>query len=192
LEHYGVRDNSLEWFRNYLTNRNQCVSANGAESKRLEINCGVPQGSILGPLLFIIYINDMHSALKKSIVHHFADDTNLLFSHKNPEVIRKTMNNELKLLYDWLCANKLSLNVLKTEFIIFRPLRTKLENRVVLTLNNKRIYESRKIKYLGLIMDDRLTWRFHINELCKKLGRAVGMFYKLRHLCPKSVLKSIL
>ena len=191
LEHYGIRHNALEWFRNYLTNRSQCVTVNGAKSSNLSINCGVPQGSILGPLLFIVYINDMHSALKRSIVHHFADDTNLLFSHKDPKVIEKIMNNELKLLYDWLCANKLSLNVGKTEFIIFRPPRTKLENRVVLKLNGKKIYESRKIKYLGLIMDDRLTWRFHINELCKKLGRAVGMFYKLRHLCPKKVLRSL-
>ena len=86
-----------------------------------------------------------HYALKHSIVHHFADDTNLLFSHKNPDVIKKTINNELKLLYDWLCANKLSLNVDKTEFIIFQPPRTKLENRIVLTLNGKKIYESRKI-----------------------------------------------
>ena len=99
----------MEWFRNYLSNRNQCVSANGVESNRLGINCGVPQGSILGPLLFIIYINDMHFALKQSIVHHFADDINLLFSNKNPDIIRKTMNNELRLLFDWLCANKLKL-----------------------------------------------------------------------------------
>ena len=73
----------------------------------------------------------MHNALDKCSVHHFADDTNLLFSHKNPETIRKTMNNELKLLFDWLCANRLSLNVGKTEFIIFRPPRTKLANRIV-------------------------------------------------------------
>ena len=105
----------------------QCVSSNGVISNNLKINCGVPQGSILGPLFFIIYLNDMHSALNKSIVHHFADDTNLLFSHKDHEIIRKTMNNELKLLFDWLCANR-SLNVSKTEFIIFRPPKVKLIN----------------------------------------------------------------
>ena len=191
LNHYGIRGPSLEWFRSYLTNRKQCTKSNGFESKYLDINCGVPQGSILGPLLFLIYINDMHSALKKCIVHHFADDTNLLFSHKDPEVIRKTMNKELQLLYDWLCANRLSLNVNKTEFIIFRPPGMKLQNRVVLTLNNVKIHETRKIKYLGLLMDDRLSWKFHINELCKKLGRSVGMLYKIRHLCPKSVLRSL-
>ena len=107
LEHYGIRGKTLEWFQTYLSNRTQCVSTNGVKSKNMNISCGVPQGSILGPLLFIIYINDMHKALDKSTVHHFADDTNLLFSHKNPNVIRKTMDNELKLLFNWLCANRL-------------------------------------------------------------------------------------
>ena len=191
LDHYGIRDNALAWFRSYLSNRKQSTTANGATSSNLNVTCGVPQGSILGPLLFIIYINDMHHALDKSKVHNFADDTNLLYSHKDPQVIRITMNNELKLLYEWLCANRLSLNVDKTEFIIFRPPKTKLDNRVILKLYNTKIHESRKIKYLGLIMDDRLTWKFHINELCKKLGRSVGMLYKLRHLCPANVLRSL-
>ena len=69
------------------------------------ITCGVPQGSILGPLLFLLYINDMHTAVKYSVVHHFADDTNLLYSDKNPKLLRKRMNEDLKLLFDWLCAN---------------------------------------------------------------------------------------
>ena len=123
----------------------------------------------------------MHKALNKCTVHHFADDTNLLFSNKSPDVIRKTMNNELELLFDWLCANRLSLNVAKTEFIIFRPPKMNLDKRVVLTLNHKKIFESRKIKYLGLLMDDRLTWKFHINELSKKLNRSVDMLFKIRH-----------
>ena len=85
------------------------------------------------------------------------------------------MNKELKLLYEWLCANRLSLNVAKTEFIIFRPIRTDLEDRIVLELNNTKIFESTKIKYLGLILDSRLSWKFHISESTKKLSRSVSL-----------------
>ena len=99
----------------------------------------------------------MHKSVNKSTVFHFADDTNLLFSHKNPKELKKTMNKELKLLFEWLCANRLSLNVGKTEFIIFRPPKMSLKDRIVLTLNKSKIYESRKIKYLGLIINDRLS-----------------------------------
>ena len=101
------------------------------------------------------------------------------------------MNKELKLLYEWLCANRLSLNVAKTDFIIFRPIRTDLEDRIVLELNNTKIFESTKIKYLGLILDSRLSWKFHISELTKKLSRSVGMLFKIREYTPKSVLVSL-
>ena len=97
------------------------VTINGKHSKTLPITCGVPQGSILGPLLFLIYINDMHLAVKNSILHHFADDTNLLYSNKSIKVLRKKVNIDLECIHDWLCANRLSLNAGKTEFIIFRP-----------------------------------------------------------------------
>ena len=155
------------------------------------MSCGVPQGSILGPLLFIIYVNDMHSAVKTSIMHHFADDTNLLFSNKNQNEIVKLLNRDLELLYQWLCANRLSLNVLKTEFIVFRPPKKTLDNRIVLRLNGTKIYESNKIKYLGLILDSRLSWNHHINELTKKLNRAVGIIYKIRSDCTQKVLLSL-
>ena len=87
------------------------MTQDGAKSEECCVTCGVPQGSIIGPLLFLIYINDMNLAVKRSLVHHFADDTNLLYSDKNIKYIRKVMNNELKLLFEWLCANRLSLNV---------------------------------------------------------------------------------
>ena len=157
-------------------------------SEYSKISCGVPQGSILGPLLFLLYINDMHSAMKHSLVHHFVDDTNLLCSHKDPKMLRIMMNNDLRSLLTWLCANRLSLNVTKTEFIIFKPPRTRLRERITLKLNGTTLYESKKIKYLGLIMDERLTWSFHIHELSKKLNRSIGILYKLRNLCPDSVL----
>ena len=100
----------------------------------------------------------MHSAIKYSKVHHFADDTNLLFSHKNLKTLRKRVNMDLGLLFDWLCANRLSLNVGKTEFVIFRPARSKRLERIVLKINRCKIFESSKIKYLGMILDSSLNW----------------------------------
>ena len=90
------------------------------------------------------------------------------------------MNSDLKSLFTWLCANRLSLNVAKTEFIIFKPLRKSLSTRITLKLNGAILYESKKIKYLGLIVDDRLKWNFHITELGKSLGRAIGIIYRLK------------
>ena len=177
--------------KSYLNNRSQHVSLEAAKSRNLKVTCGVPQGSILGPLLFLIYINDMHKAFDKCLVHHFADDTNLLYANKDPKAIKKVVDIELNNLYIWLCANRLSLNVSKTEFIIFRPPRKPLPQRIVLSLNRNKIYESTKIKYLGLILDSRLTWKHHINELAKKLSRAVGMLYKIRHYCIPNVLRSL-
>ena len=191
LEHYGIRENALMWIQSYLSNRKQRVKINGVNSRDEIISCGVPQGSILGPLLFIIYINDMHKAVKSSIIHHFADDTNLLFSSKNSKEITRTLNSDLKLLYEWLCANRLSLNVVKTEFIVFKPPRKHLNERIVLKLNGAKIYESPKIKYLGVIIDSRLRWDHHTNELAKKLNRAVGMIFKIRNDCNENALISL-
>ena len=96
-----------KWFSSYLSNRYQKVPLNGVSSQRLPITCGVPQGSILGPLLFLIYINDMNPAVEHSTIYHFADDTNLLYSCKSFKELRKRVNKDLQLLYEWLCANRL-------------------------------------------------------------------------------------
>ena len=124
-------------------------------------------------------------------MHHFADDTNLLFSSKNPNKIANILNRDLKLLFEWLCANRLSLNVSKTEFIVFRPPKKTLDKRIVLKLNRVKIYESNKIKYLGLILDSHLSWNHHINELTKKLNRTIGIIYKIRSDCTHKVLLSL-
>ena len=101
LEHYGVRSVANDWFRSYLSNRKQLVDLGSGSSSLKNVTCGVPQGSILGPLLFVIYINDMRHALKFSVVHHFADDTNLLYSHKNQKILRKNIN--LRCNYPKIC-----------------------------------------------------------------------------------------
>ena len=191
LHHYGIRGVANKWFSSYLSNRYQKVALNGESSTTLPVSCGVPQGSILGPLLFLIYINDMNTAMQFSTVYHFADDTNLLYSCKCLKVLRKRMNKDLVLLCDWLCANRLSLNATKTEFIVFRPLRHRSTDRVTLKLHHTILFESSKIKYLSLILDNKLDWKSHISELSKKLSRALGLLYKIRDLCPLSVLRSL-
>ena len=100
-----------------LSNRKQYVSKQGFYSEIKEIRHGVPQGSVLGPLLFVTYINDLHNAIKNSAVYHFADDTNLLNINTSPKKMQKQMNLDLKCLYNWLLVNKISLNCAKTELI---------------------------------------------------------------------------
>ena len=96
------------------------MTLDGKSSSYLRVTCGVPQGSILGPLLFLLYINDMKNSVEYSVLHHFADDTNLLCSDKCEKKLKKKLNQDLKSIFKWLCANRLSLNVEKTEFILFR------------------------------------------------------------------------
>ena len=191
LNNYGIRGVANQWFSSYLSNRYQSVVLNGEISTRKPITCGVPQGSILGPLLFLIYINDMYLAVQSSTVYHFADDTNLMCSSTSLKKLRIAVNKDLNLLYEWLCANRLSVNTGKTEFIVFRPPRHNPAVRLTLKFNKIKLFESTKIKYLGLILDNKLNWKAHITELRKKLGRAVGMLYKIRTLCPTSVLRSL-
>ena len=132
----------------------------------------------------------MHKAFNEYLVHHFADDTNLLFTNSDPRNLQRIVNKALKKLVEWLRANRLSLNVDKTEFIIFRPPKRSCE-RIILNLDGKKIFESSYIKYLGLLLDSRLSWKFHINELAKKLSRAIGILYKIRAYTPKSIMISL-
>ena len=119
LHHYGIRGLSHDWFRSYLKGRQQFVSIGNQASTIKEIVSGVPQGSVLGPLLFLIYINDLHSCLKYSKAYHFADDTNVTLSDHLQETLAKRMNHDLRKLSMWLRANKLSLNIEKTELVVF-------------------------------------------------------------------------
>ena len=115
LNHYGIHRVSNDWFKSYLSNRNQYVSINGYESGLAAINCGVPQRSVLGSLLFLLYINDLNQAIKFCKVHHFADDTNLLCLSNSIKKLSKLVNADLKHLLNWLNANKISLNVKKLK-----------------------------------------------------------------------------
>ena len=135
LCHYGVRGLTNKWFQSYLPNRKQFVSINGFVSSTSSIASSVPQGSVLGPLLFLLYINDLHVAIKHCTVHHFADDTNLFIINKSLKRLNKLLNSDLKNITNWLNANKISLNVSKTELIIFKPKRKLLDFNMEIKLN---------------------------------------------------------
>ena len=165
LEYYGVRGISNKWFASYLSKRKQFVSINGYKSNLADVKCGVSQGSILGTFLFLIYIKHLHPAIKNSEVHHFADDTNLLNFNSCVKSINKQGNYDLKNLSNWLKANKISLNVGKTELVLFTSSKKKLDCNLKIKLNGKRLYETDSAKYLGIQIDKRLTWKQHINRV---------------------------
>ena len=169
----------------------QFVSISGFDSKLRAILHGVPQGSVLGPLLFLLYINDLHDAIKYCMVHHFADDTNLLLFDSSLKSLQKKVNIDLKLLNHWLNANKISLNAKKTEYILFRHKQKLVDFNLKIKLNGKKLYSSSYIKYLGISLDENLNWKKHISILSSKLRRANGALAKLRHFVPTKILTSV-
>ena len=153
LEHYGIRGVELSWFSSYLSKRKQFVSVNGSTSDYLEVSYGVPQGSVLGPLLFLIYINDLPSVSKVLSFYVFADDTNIFYSSRDLITLQKVMNRELKKVKKWLDANQLALNIDKTKFVIFHsPQKTIAEQRIIKFMK-KKIQRKISVKFLGVLLD---------------------------------------
>ena len=189
LEHYGFRGVINNWFRSYLTDRKQKVVINGFESESKNLLHGVPQGSVLGPILFLIYINDLHRCIKHSTTYHFADDTNLLNISNNYKTLQRKVNYDLFSLHKWLTANKISLNEAKTELIYFR--KGGAAPILNIKLHGKTLIPTKVVKYLGIYLDEFLSGEAQCSELIKKLNRANGMLAKARHYVPDLELKNI-
>ena len=171
LEFYGIRGIALEWFRSYLTERTQFVSYNNVISSTRNIMCGVPQGSVLGPLLFIIYTNDLPNALDKAKSILFADDTTVYASSASLPELFTDMNSDLQLLADWFYANKLSLNVGKTNYVLFS--RKTVVTQLEITIGDINIERKPCMKFLGILVDEKLEWSEHITYCKTKLSSAL-------------------
>ena len=139
LEYYGIRGIANDWFQSYLSNRKQFVTIGSTSSEPQLMTCGVPQGSVLVPLLFLLYINDFNKTSSVLDLHLFADDSNLFFSHKNLQTLESIVNNELSNIHEWLCANRLSLNTNKTNYVLFHTVQKHITDPFSLKLNNKQI-----------------------------------------------------
>jgi len=187
-----VRGTGLQWFKSYLTNRKQYVCVNNAvNSKTNEIICGVPQGSILGPLLFLIYINDIVKISPILNMILFADDTNLFISGKNLTETVTKLNQELCKLSNWFKVNKLSLNVKKTNYIIFRNKSKKIEKIPEIIIDNCKINPVTSCKFLGVIINENLSWADHIETIRKKISKNIGLIKHIKHQLSVDVLRSL-
>ena len=191
LDYYGVRGIALEWFRSYLLDRSQYVSYDGVSSSKQRILCGVPQGSILGPLLFLVYVNDLAYIIQELYTIMYADDSNLFNEGPDLHVLEFKMNESLKDISLWLKVNKLSLNIDKTHFLIFKNRRKLIDYEPIIMIDSKVINRVYSTKFLGVYVDDSLTWKCHIDHVCKKISKGIGILTKARKYLNKRTLQQL-
>ena len=192
LHHYGIRGIALDWVKSYLSGRVQYVEYNGVKSTQKPMICGVPQGSVLGPLLFIIYMNDLHFALEHSSGILFADDTTIHNTNNDLTVLFDTMNKDLNQVTQWFRANKLSLNLSKTHYILFYNIYMEppIHSNIIM-IDGHKIDPVDETVFLGLNIDKNLQWTAHTKAITAKMSSSLYILRQVRNCLPKEVLKTL-
>ena len=183
LRSIGV--SSTSWFDSYLENRRQCVDVKGSRSEFLPISCGVPQGSILGPLLFLIYINDMNISLTCRL-SLYADDSALLFAHRDAKVISDRLSMELSSCKNWLVDNRLSLHVGKTESLLFGSKRRLKGVEFQVFCDGTPVERKSTVKYLGVMLDENVNGTVHVGNMMKVCAGRLAFLYRQSSLLDKT------
>ena len=190
LELYGVKDTALKWFYSYLSNRLQYVTYSNIKSDKEKVKCRVPRGSILWLLLFLLYINDLTTVSTSGLSVLFSDDTNISMSGKNLSSMIIALNEQLTAIYEWLCCDKLSLNVLKTHYMILTQQSEKVDD-ISFYINYVSIERVYVTKFLGVQIDSQLNWKNHIQYTWKILCKPIGILSKGSKKLQKSSLISL-
>ena len=188
LEHYGVRGPVLKWIEHYLKDRYQYVEYNNFKSGKSVITCGVPQGSILGPLLFILYVNDLPSVSSILSTVMFADDTSMFLAHDDLKHLEYIVNIELAKVVEWLNVNKLSINVGKTHAMLFTNRNINSLPPIHISIQHTDVQFVSKISFIGILIDNKLSWRDHILKISNKIAKGIGIIRKVRHKLQRSTL----
>jgi len=180
LKHLGIVGRELRWFSNYLSDRQQCTIIDNIHSNFMQVTVGVPQGSILGPLLFIAFINDLPDVLSKSKVVLYADDTAIMYKSRSAPDIENILNRELAKVADWMDINKLTVNASKTKVMLFGS-QHKLKNYVLdIRLKQEKLEQVHIFKYLGMWFDSNLKWNTHVEKTASKISQKIGILKRLR------------